>query len=164
MEIISPILRKRITNTGLTLTKLNDRYWKVKKRCLLRGVKPPKRVNFYFEFIKQFENLQKLEEYQGLEATQLFNLLDVHSTEPNRDYNTFELCTRKKHHEIHKKQRQMKWDEVKRVGEKVCTQCQKIKSLNSFYRNKQHPSGHRPDCKECHKARVEINKKLREVA
>ena len=165
MEVsITPSLKKKIKDAGLNLTLVNDRYWTAKKRSSLRGVRPPNRKKFYQQFITKFTELKALPKYRDLSASELYHLLDVHSTEPNGGYKTFELLPRDKHKELHHELRQQKWEQVKVAGQKVCSQCQKLKPLSEFYKSKQHPSGHRPECKECHKARAAFYRELKEVA
>ena len=163
-ESINPKLKQEIKDSGLSLTQINDRYWKVKKRSLLRGVESPKRGQFYQKFIKQFKELHSLSQYQHMSSTELYHLLDVHSTASNRGYDSFKLLPREKHQEIHKQQRISKWKTIKEAGEKTCSQCQKLLPLHAYYKNKYHPSGYRPECKECHKNRANFYKELREVA
>ena len=46
------------------------------------------------------------------------------------------------------------------MQEKICTKCGELKPLTEFYKDKQKPTGYRPDCKKCNiKQCTEWNKK-----
>lgn len=44
---------------------------------------------------------------------------------------------------------------------KVCKECQQLKSIRQFYRNKQNADGHMGKCKQCHKNAVYANRELK---
>ena len=159
---ITPSLRKRIKDAGLTLSLINTRYWRAKKRSLLRAINPPNRKSFYLQFIKKFEE-QKLQ-YPDLTPVELFHMLDVHSTASNRGYSSFDLIPKDQHIAIHKQQRMEKWNRIVKENQKHCSMCGKLLSLDNFSKDASKPDGKRPECKNCSKERALIYKELKGVA
>ena len=156
---LSPQEKQHLTNIGITLKQLYQRYYNSKLRAERRG----KHILPQYPFCRKFvQLLEKIATELNITPKEAFPKVEIHS--PKGDYEDFVLMTKQAHHTLHQNLLKERADEVLQTGVITCRHCNKVKPLASFRTHGGSMIGYITTCKDCYNTRRRTIKKLRELA